>query len=597
LPHHSLETRHIRRLQVLLFATLLLAASFSPLLASAPPGISYTTRLSKSSYAQGENVYASVTITNNRNTAVTLVIKNGLGVIKDPDGKEVYRTTQTSDYQLDLAAGHPVSGSTSIWTVPSDAKPGKYTAEWSTDVEVVGDPTPYRVQGSETFQVTQYTPPGEPPSQPPSQPPASGKEASSITCWVYPTSVPLNASVMVSGMVFPAVFGFVTITLVKPDGGNFSLTTTTRKNGDYYLAYTPMQPGTWYVKASWNGSSEFLGAETPLLSFNVTRLTSGISLVVGNASVRVGGLVNLSGRVTPVRAGVAVRILASEDNASFSEVSTAETGVDGGYTLTILAVNAGVLYLKASWDGDPQTMGAESIVAWVEVLKIPTTLSIVGGGRATRIGEPLLVEGFIEPPVQGSNVTIIFTAPNGSSILIFAETNASGWFMGAITPDRAGSWAVSATWAGGPWHLGSSSEPSDFVVNKIETSLTLSTGASVTLGNPVNVKGGLTPPVARATVEVVYRLQGGSTVTSSVVTFENGSFTDAYTPDREGDWSVQARWNGDEKHLGSESSAVSFTVARSPVLEIVLAAAGASAVAGVAVSRAKRRGKKVAKYG
>jgi ribosomal protein L40E len=49
-----------------------------------------------------------------------------------------------------------------------------------------------------------------------------------------------------------------------------------------------------------------------------------------------------------------------------------------------------------------------------------------------------------------------------------------------------------------------------------------------------------------------------------VTTSNSGAFSDSFTPDLAGLWSVKARWSGDDEHFGCESQPVSLSVEAVP---------------------------------
>jgi cobalamin biosynthesis Mg chelatase CobN len=84
--------------------------------------------------------------------------------------------------------------------------------------------------------------------------------------------------------------------------------------------------------------------------------------------------------------------------------------------------------------------------------------------------------------------------------------------------------------------------------------------ASLMLGNSTTVSGSITPAVSNATVTLTYTKPDSNTLTRSATSATDGSYSDTYTPDVAGTWSVTASWAGNDNFFGSTSSAESFTV-------------------------------------
>ena len=96
-----------------------------------------------------------------------------------------------------------------------------------------------------------------------------------------------------------------------------------------------------------------------------------------------------------------------------------------------------------------------------------------------------------------------------------------------------------------------------------KTSTTISIQASKTSinkGESITLSGTITPAVQGATVTLTYTKAGAVVVERSATTQANGSFSDTYTPDSGGSWSVTANWAGDEIHQSATSSAATFEV-------------------------------------
>jgi len=95
-------------------------------------------------------------------------------------------------------------------------------------------------------------------------------------------------------------------------------------------------------------------------------------------------------------------------------------------------------------------------------------------------------------------------------------------------------------------------------------------------------------------VTVQYIRPDGSSVTHTVTNSDDGTFTDTYTPDASGQWSVKASWAGDEDHGGAMSEALAFTVTETSLIEMmtntgIIYAIPVAAVAIVAIFVMRKR--------
>jgi hypothetical protein len=102
------------------------------------------------------------------------------------------------------------------------------------------------------------------------------------------------------------------------------------------------------------------------------------------------------------------------------------------------------------------------------------------------------------------------------------------------------------------------------------TAITISLSAqSVSLGGNLTVNGSIMPsvsgfpPVSSVAVALTYTKPDGTTLTRTVTSGADGSFSDTYTLDAAGSWSVQASWAGDTAYLGATSSNEAVAVTNS----------------------------------
>jgi hypothetical protein len=80
------------------------------------------------------------------------------------------------------------------------------------------------------------------------------------------------------------------------------------------------------------------------------------------------------------------------------------------------------------------------------------------------------------------------------------------------------------------------------------------------LGNSTTVSGSISPAVSNVTVTLTYTKPDATTISRTVTTGADGSFSDTYTPNVVGSWSVKANWTGNDYYFGSTSFDATFTV-------------------------------------
>jgi len=99
------------------------------------------------------------------------------------------------------------------------------------------------------------------------------------------------------------------------------------------------------------------------------------------------------------------------------------------------------------------------------------------------------------------------------------------------------------------------------VVGKMPSALSCNVSKdTVTQGESIVVSGSINATLSGKTVTLTYKKPDGSTFNRTVSTGSDGSYSDSYTPDAAGTWSVTASWTGDTSYNGANSSTRSLTV-------------------------------------
>lgn len=106
---------------------------------------------------------------------------------------------------------------------------------------------------------------------------------------------------------------------------------------------------------------------------------------------------------------------------------------------------------------------------------------------------------------------------------------------------------------------------------KIPSALSCSVSKdTVTQGESIVVSGSINLTLSGITVTLTYKKPNSSTMNRTVTTGSDGSYSDSYTSDATGSWSVSASWPGDTTHIGATSSSQSFMVNAIPFIETPL---------------------------
>jgi parallel beta-helix repeat protein len=209
------------------------------------------------------------------------------------------------------------------------------------------------------------------------------KMGSSIALTVIPSTVTVGNNVTITGYITPKKVGVnVTISYMlwpfepwkklvniatEEPFGNYTYVWTTTRAGERVL-----------IKACWAGDNETADAESSIKLITVEKALSVITVNVEPENVTVGSDVIISGRINPKREDVNVTVqisLVGDTNVKIN--ATVKTDIDGFYTHTWKASEIGTYEIKVVWNGDDNTLQAESDVKVVNVKESPSILPTI----------------------------------------------------------------------------------------------------------------------------------------------------------------------------------------------------------------------------
>lgn len=229
-----------------------------------------------------------------------------------------------------------------------------------------------------------------------------------------------------------------------------------------------LAPGAYYWRVrserndglvtEWNSPRKFVIAEA-------VPEPSSISCSASSSSLTVGGSVILSGNIVPAYSEGTVTI-SYNDDGSWSSLATVTSGSDGGFSYSWTPPSPGSYEVMASWDGDSSYSGATSVGVPVTVTKISTTVACSVSPSEVTEGGSVTVSGSTSPAVPGATLTLTYKKPDATTFTRAVTTGSGGSYSDTYKPDAAGSWSVSASWAGDSTHEGTSSLSTSFTVKK-----------------------------------------------------------------------------------------------------------------------------------
>ena len=98
--------------------------------------------------------------------------------------------------------------------------------------------------------------------------------------------------------------------------------------------------------------------------------SSSLSLTVSTRFVIAGGIVTMSGSISPPLPGKVVTLYVSSRGSSLSVLGTVTTDSDGRYSYTWSPSSGGMYSVRASWSGDADYAGADSNICTVTVVPL-----------------------------------------------------------------------------------------------------------------------------------------------------------------------------------------------------------------------------------
>ncbi len=303
--------------------------------------------------------------------------------------------------------------------------------------------------------------------------------------------------------------------------GAETCTGTTNASGSASCSITPQEPnGSYTLTASFAGSTADLASSTSA-TFTVpleqTTLTyTGATQATNGQPVTLAGTLQEDG-TSPIVGRTVTFTLGSGASAQSCNGTTDSTGsasctiasatqVPTDTTTPVTAVFAG--------DAFYQHAAASATVTW---LQQPSTLTITGGATTSDFNDAATVAATLTDasgPVAGQPVVFVL---NGTETCT-GTTNGSGSASCSITPqEAAGSYTLTASFAGSPMDL-SSSASSSFAVTLEETTLTYTGPTQATDGQPLTLSGVLqedgTSPIAGRSV--TFTLGSGASAQSCI---------------------------------------------------------------------------------
>ena len=204
-----------------------------------------------------------------------------------------------------------------------------------------------------------------------------------------------------------------------------------------------------------------------------------------------------------------------------------------------------------------------------DVTLVNTTINLTVNPSPSTSSQSVTVSGTLtnqtdRTPFAAAMILLEYTTSGGSySIIATTITDSQGRFATSFTPPNTGAYTLRATYSGDENHIGQSSTAT-LTVSQSPTGIVLSSSELNAKPGDVITLSGYLYPATSATITLTYKGPSG-TVTHTVNSDATGAFSDTYTVDQSGRWTVSASWAGSSSMASSTSNAVTLQSQQDPI--------------------------------
>jgi len=192
-----------------------------------------------------------------------------------------------------------------------------------------------------------------------------------------------------------------------------------------------------------------------------------------------------------------------------------------------------------------------------------SSLSISLSDTSLIYGDSITTYGVTSPEIEGAEILLKYSKPDGSNTNRIATTDSSGKYTYTLTPDKTGAWSVIASWEGNENYTGSSSTTKGFSVSKKPVNIPIAVTPNELLQNEsVSIYGFILPLVQNAELSLNITKPDGYSYSATTITNSGGIFNYSFSPFEPGYWSVSIYYAGDQRYNSATSETIFFHVTK-----------------------------------
>ena len=282
----------------------------------------------------------------------------------------------------------------------------------------------------------------------------------------------VGQQIQIQGTIAPIHTGKNVVLYYRTGTGSWTVlsTTTMDSSGAFSFTVTFSFVGNYYLRASWSGDSDHEGADSSIISFNVSLAPSSIYLTLSTSTIYIGETVTITGYISPIHSYQTVNLNYSTDGDNWLLLTQVVTDVDGYFSYQWTPTLSETFYIRALWLGDSDHQGATSDVQTVIVYKAPSKLTLLLSSSNINLGNTVILFGEIQPTHQYANV-VLYISENGHqwNLLATVKTDIQGHYTYQWTPTSTGTYYLKAHWFGDADHTEDESNISTLQVTYSQT--------------------------------------------------------------------------------------------------------------------------------